>query len=190
MALFLVKNTSAPNVHQSNALVVAAETAADARVFAASHFNGDASWTDATVVALTEETLDASASQLGYVWQIIVTGAAGQTADPIVVSVTGTGTDDLDAIAALLVTALNATEIDGAAYAAPNLTVAATPTDDFGDATVIVKVTPPSGNTNADLESIFVVGITHEGAAAAALTVELPADTEAKPEVLDDTLKS
>jgi len=184
MAIFLVDNSSKTTVVGSSKLLVAAESAADAKVFASSHFNGDSSWSDSTDQAITTETLDAVSSMVGYKWEIRVAGAAGQTVDPIIVSVTGSGTDDLDAVAAKLVTALNATEIDGAAYAAPNLTVAAQTTDDFGDGKVTVTVTPPSGNTRSDLSSIFVASITDEGVAGADLTVALVADTETKPEVL------
>lgn len=182
MALILLQNNGAKSVRATKNLIVAAETAADARVFAATHFNGDSSWADAAATTLTEETLDANASMLGYVWTITITGGT-QTEDPITVSTTGTGTDDLDAIAADLVTALNAhAEIANAAYAAPNLTLASI-ADGMGDATVIVTVNPPSGNTNADVSFLYGT-ITHEGIAAAALVVALVADTEIKPEVL------
>lgn len=182
MALFLLQNLAAISVRATKNLIVAAETAADARIFAATHFNGDSSWADSTATALSEETLDASASMLGYVWKIVISGGT-QTEDPIVVTTTGTGTDDLDAIAADLVTALNAhAEIANAAYAAPNLTIAGV-ADGMGDASVFITVNPPSGNTNADVSFLYGT-ITHEGIAAAALAVALVADTETKPEVL------
>lgn len=185
MALFLVENTSATAVTKTEKLVVAAETAADAREFAASHFNGDASWADATATALTEETLDAANSMVGYVWTISITGGT-QTEDPIEVQHVGAGSDDLDAVAAALVILLNAhAEIANAAYVAPDLTVSGV-ADGMGDATLILKVQPPSGNTQTDLSAMFVGagGFTHEGIAAAVLEVALVADTQAKPEVV------
>lgn len=185
MAIYLLENLASPNVHQTRRLVVQAESAADAKVMAASYFDGDGSWADATATALTATTLDTAGSMTGWVWTIKITGAAGQSVDPIEVSVTGDSDDDLDDIAGKLVTALNATEIDNAAYAAPNLTVASgSGGDDLGDAQVEVVVNPPSGNTIADLSSLLVASITDEGLASAALTVALVADTEAAPKVL------
>lgn len=185
MAIYLLKNADAKSAYKTNQLVVAAETAADAKVFAATHFGGtDSSWADSTATALAETTLDASASMLGYVWTIVISGAAGQTVNPIEVTTTGTGTDDLDAIAADLVTALNAeTDIANAAYAAPNLTLSSI-ADGIGDGTVTVIVHPPSGDTNANLASLFTGTITDGGIAGAALVVALVADTEITPTVL------
>lgn len=185
MGIYLLQNTAARSVKSTRQLLVQAETEADAKVMAASHFNGDGSWANATATALTASTLDADASLLGWTFKIVVTGAAGQTVDPIVASTVGAGTDDLDAVAADLVTALNATEIDNAAYAAPNLTVSSI-ADGIGDATVVLEVYPPSGNTTANLAALFTGagGITHEGIAGAALVIALVADTEATPVVL------
>lgn len=186
MGIFLLQNSAARSVKTTRNLIVQAETAADAKVMAASHFNGDGSWADATSTELTATTLDANASMLGWTFKLIVTGGAAQTVDPLVVSTVGAGTDDLDAIAADLVIALNATaDIAAAAYAAPNLTVAAIG-DGIGDATVIMEVYPPSGNTTANLAALFTGagGITDGGIAGAALVVALVADTEATPSVL------
>ena len=185
MGIFLVTNDEAKTVSGKRGLVVVAEAAADAQVFAASHFNSDSTWATSTTTALTEDTLDASAAMLGYTWRITITGPT-ITDGKQGVSATGTGTDDLDAVAALLVTALNGlADIAGAAYAAPNITVASgAGGDDLGDHKVTVSVFPPSGNTNADLQSLFVASITDEGASNAALTVALVADTEARPVVL------
>jgi hypothetical protein len=188
MGIYLLQNSAARSVKSTRQLIVQAESAADAKVMAASHFNGDGSWADATATALTASTLDANASMLGWVFKIVVTGAAGQTVDPITATTTGAGTDDLDAIAADLVTALNAnTDIANAAYSAPNLTVATgSGGDDLGDATVVLEVYPPSGNTKVNLASLFIGagGITHEGVATDALAIALVADTEATPSVL------
>lgn len=186
MAIYLLQNLAAKTVKSTRQLIVAAESAADAKVFAASHFNGDGSWADATATALAASTLDADASMLGYTFKLTVQGGAAQTVDPLTVSTVGAGTDDLDAIAADLVTALNATaDIANAAYAAPNLTLSSI-ADDIGDATVTFEVYPPSGNTLTNLSALFTGagGITHEGIAGAALVLALVADTETLPEVL------
>ena len=183
MAIYLLENLTAKTVKTTNRLIVGANNAADAKTFAVSHFNGDSSWADATATAIATSTLDASASMLGWVWKISIAGGAAQTVDPIDVTYTGAGTDDLDDVAAELVTLLNATEIDNAAYAAPNLTLSSI-ADDIGDAEVVVKVTPPSGNTKTDLNALFVASITDGGIAGAALVVALVADTEILPAVL------
>lgn len=190
MSLYLLQNDAAKTVRGTKSLVVAAESAADAKVFAASHFNGDSSWADATATALTEETLDADGALTGYTFKIQISGAAGLTSDPVEVSVTGDSDDDLDDVAGKLVTALNGlTDIGNAAYSAPNLTVAAgSAADDLGDGTVRFYVYPPSGDTLTDLSALFTGagGITHEGVAADDLAIALVADTEAKPEVVKE----
>lgn len=186
MALYLLKNLTAKTVKGANALIVSAESEALAKTFAGAYFNGDSGWGGATAVALTEGTLDDNASMLGYTWKVSLRGAAAQTGDNafLEATVTGSGTDDLDAIAAKIVTALNALPlIANASYSAPNLTVSSI-ADGLGDATVIVKVYGPSGDTSVDLSSLFTGTITHEGVAAAALVVALKADTVAKPAVL------
>lgn len=186
MALYLLKNSGAKTVKGSNALIVAAESSALAKVFASSYFNGDSGWGAADVTTLAGGTLDDNASMLGYTFHISIRGAAAQTTpnELLETSVTGSGTDDLDALAAKLVTALNALPIiANAAYAAQNLTVSSI-ADGIGDGTVIVKVSGPSGDTSVDLSSLLVTSITHEGIAAAALVIALKADTVTTPAVL------
>jgi len=186
MGIFLLQNNAAKTVKATKNLVVAAETAADAKVFAASHFNGDGSWADATATTVAAGTLGDAASMLGYTFKLTIRGGAAQTVDPITVSAVGTGTDNLGAIAALLVIALNATaDIANAAYAAPNLTLSSI-ADGIGDATVTFNVFPPGGNTLTDLSALFTGagGITDGGIAGAALVLALVADTGALPKVL------
>lgn len=184
MAIYLLQNLTAKTVKSTHQLIVAAASAAHAKLMAASHFNGDSSWADATATEIAAGTLDDDASMLGWTFEITIQGGAAQTVDPVTVSTVGAGTDDLDAIAADLVTALNATDdIANAAYAAPNLTVAGTD-DGIGDATVTLRVTPPSGHTNTNLASLVSGTITHEGLAAAALAIALVADTVTTPKVL------
>lgn len=188
MGLFLVKNSEATNVHKTKQLIVAAEAAADAKVVAASHFSGDASWASATTTAIAEETLDAASSMVGYVFTLTIFDGGAQTPadDPLTVTYTGLGTDDLDDVAAALVILLNATtDIANAAYSAPDLTLASI-ADGIGDATVHFVVTPPSGDTSYDISSLLYATITHEGIAAAVLEIALVADTEAHPEVITE----
>ena len=184
MGIYLLKNDAGKNITKTKQLVVQAEAAADAKVFAASHFNGDASWADAVATTLTASTLDAASSMVGWVWTLTIYDGAAQTVDPLTVTYTGAGTDDLDDVAAALVILLNATaDIANAAYAAPNLTLSSI-ADGIGDATVKINVTPPSGDTNFDLSTLLYASITDEGIAAAALVIALVADTEALPAVL------
>ena len=186
MSLYLVKNNAAggKTVYANNALVISAADAAGAKLIAADQYPGDAAWSDATATALTESTLDANGSCVGYTFTVIIRGGAAQVADPIEISVTPvTPTDDLDDMAAAMVTALNAhAEIAGAAYAAPNLTITDI-ADDIGDASVefIVKRT---GGEGTDLGGEFYTGITDEGIAGAALVVALVADTVVEPQML------
>ena len=185
MAIYLLKN-NAKSVKTTKRLIVAAETAADAKVFAATHFNGDGSWADADATALAAGTLADANSLAGFTFKVTVYGGAAQTPadDPVSVSHVGTATDALDDVAAALVILLNATtDIAAAAYAAPNLTVAAIG-DGIGDATVNLEVFAPSGNTLQDIAPLYYASITDGGIAAAALVIALVADTEALPQVL------
>ncbi len=186
MGIYLLKSTGATAFSAKN-LIVAAESEANAKIFASSHFSNDSDWSEATSTTLAETTLDAPTSMLGYIWSITIVGGT-ITDGTQTVTTTGTGTDDLDDIADLLVIELNGlADIAGAAYVAPNLTVASGGGgDDLGDAKVYVTVNPPSGHTISDLSSLFVASITDEGAAADALTVALVADTVTAPEVLEE----
>lgn len=190
MSLYVVKNTSSStSVKSTGSLIVAAESPADAREFAGSHFNGDSSWADAEVVALAEETLDASGSMAGFTWRISVTGGTGQTVDPIVVEVTGDSDDDLDDVMNKLVTAIDATEMTGSNYASPPVLQVAEAAYNNGDALMIVEVFSGSGDTLVNLQNIYTLAIIDEGIAAATLTLVVVNDTETKAEVLVDTFK-
>lgn len=186
MSLYIVKNNAAggKTVSGQNALIVSAADPAGAILMAADHFDGDSSWSDAVATALIESDLDAASSCVGYTFKVLIRGAAAQTADPIEISVTPTGTEDLDDMAALMVIALNAhAEIAAAVYSAPNLTVAAI-ADGLGDASVEFQVYRTAGH-GADLGSEFHTAVTDEGIAAADLVVALVADTVIEPQVVD-----
>lgn len=186
MALFLLKNSNAKTVVNSRNLIVQAASEADAKTFASTYFAGDSGWAGADATEITATTLDSAAALTGWTLKLSISGGAAQTVDPIEVSVTGDADDDLDDVAGKLVTALNAADdIANAAYSAPNLTVAGVD-DGIGDATVLFFAYPPSGETDEDLSALLTGagGITHEGLAAAALTLALVADTEAAPKVI------
>jgi len=148
-------------------LIVVAESSADAKQVAKAYMGlpSDAAWAAATVTEITEGTDLAD-------WRARVT--VKDTGGVIVeqVTVTGVTVADFDSIAALLVTALNATSsIAGAAYSTPNLTIAET-TDTLGDHTVEVAMLPPITWDDPEIAIAGLFGtITHEGVAGAALAV-------------------
>ena len=185
MAIYLCKNTAAPHkaIFKANALIVQAADAAGAKLVCADKFPGDAAWSDATVTALSETTLDANGACYGYTMKAIIRGGT-QTEDPIILTATGvTATDDLDDLAALMVIAANAhAEIANAAYSAPDLTIAGI-ADGMGDATLEIEVYDGSGQ-GVDLGSEFYTAITDGGIAGAVLEVALVADTVVQPKVL------
>jgi hypothetical protein len=186
MALYFLQNLGAKTVKGTNQVIVAAESADDARVIAAASFNSDSSWAAATVTALVDTvTWDAAASAKDWTFKINVQGGAAQTVDPIEAVVVGDADDDLDDVLGKLATALNAaTDIANAAYAAPNLTVAAI-ADGIGDAKVRLSVYGP-GDTSVDVSALLLAagGITDEGIAGADLVIAFVADTEIKPAIV------
>jgi hypothetical protein len=185
MAMYLLENNAAKTIKTTKRLIVQAVSAAHAKIFAAAYFDGDGSWADATATTLTAGTLDDAGTMTGYVWKITIRGAAAQTSpnETLTAQVTGAASADLDAVAAQLVTALNALNlIANAAYSAPNLTLSSI-ADGLGDATVTVEVYKDSVS-KANIAALYTGTITHEGIAAAALVVALVADTVATPAVL------
>lgn len=190
MALYLCKNSakSAAGTHNANVLIVQAADVAGAKLVCADKYPGDGAWSDASVTALSETTLDANGACYGYTMKAIIRGGT-QTEDPIVITATSiVATDDLDALAALMVIAANAhAEIANAAYAAPALTIAAI-ADGMGDASLEIEVYDGSGQ-GVDLGSEFYTAITDGGIAGAVLEVALVADTVVQPKVLQAIAK-
>lgn len=183
MAIYLLKNKAAKTVKNTRQLVVAAASAAHARIIAGAYFSGDGSWAEAEATTLASGTLDDASTMTGFIWKLTISGGAAQTVDPLTVSVTGAAAADLDAVAAQIVTALNAAaDIANAAYAAPNLTISSI-ADGIGDATVQVEVYKDSVS-KTNLAALYTGAITHEGIAAAALVLALVADTTVTPAVL------
>jgi len=150
-----------------NSAIVVANSVADAKqvLKAAMGLPTDGAWSGATVTALTEGT-----DLEGWRARITIKDTSGDVVERV--TVTGAASADFDAIAALLVTALNATaSIAGAAYATPNLTIAET-TDGLGDHTVEVALLPPTTWDNPAIELASLFGtITHEGSSGDALAV-------------------
>jgi len=184
MALYLCKNSakSAAGTYIANALIVQAADAAGAKLVCADKYPGDGAWSDASVTALSETSLDVAGACAGYTMKAIIRGGT-QTEDPIVITATGGASDDLDALAALMVLACNAhDEIDVAVYSAPDLTIADIGSG-MGDASLEIEVYDGSGQ-GVDLGGEFYTAITDGGIAGAVLEVALVADTVVQPKVL------
>lgn len=183
MAMFLVElpDTSVGQ-RFADAMVVSAEDADDAKAIAKSEFDGDqsAGWDAATVTALADKDLDDAASLVGWKLRVRILDS-----DPVIdLEVVGDATDDtIDELAALMVTALNATSIiSGAAYTPNTLTIAeGSGTDDLGDKKVEVEMVPP--NSGGVPIPGLVGTITDEGSATDDLTVVFPTDTTVVPQV-------
>lgn len=150
-----------------NSAVVIADSAADAKQIMKAYLGlpADGAWAGGTVTEITE-----AVDLENWRAQITIKDTSGDLVERV--TVTGGSGADFDAIAALLVTALNATDsIAGAAYSTPNLTIAET-TDNLGDCTVEVALLPPTtwNDPSIGLASLFGT-ITHEGNQADALAV-------------------
>jgi hypothetical protein len=164
-----------------DAITVHANSDADAIAVAQSMYDGDinALWALATVT-----TMAAAANMVGWRLHVKVTSPLG--VDVVDITVVGAGADDtIDEIAALMVIALNATVIDGAAYNAGTqvLTIAET-TDGLGDHQAYVEWFPPAADVQKDVAVPgFVVSQVDGGASGDALTVTFPADAYAVPKV-------
>ena len=164
-----------------DSLIVWAEDATTAKQIAKAQQIGTAA-TDAAWDTVTPLLLAATADFEGWRLRVVIKAAAVGGGD-IDITVTGAASATMAAIAALMVTALNArAEIAGAAYATGTLTIAET-TDNLGDKTVQVYVYPPAADTanfpaGTAISFTGLYGtITHEGLAGAALSVVL--DTSA-----------
>lgn len=169
--------------NDTDAMVVFADSAAQAKEVAHAAVPGDGhAWLSSTTT-VTEIT--ASTNWAGWKFEVAIHSGLGTEGDQGGhVAVTGNGTtlDTVDKIGAALVTELNSLEgIAGAAYtAATNTLTIADATDALGDQTVRVRISPPGSEDSIDS---LVGTITHEGVAAAALSVVLPADNAVVPAV-------
>lgn len=147
-----------------DAMIVHAADAPAAKALAVAVFPGNEyAWENSTAIAMPT-----SLPLIGWTLRVAIEGLGP-------VQVVGTPTDStIDQLAALMVTALNATdEISAAAYnASTNVLTAAGVADELGDLIMSVSFTDDMGNDRSSL----LGAITDEGAPEDALTVALPAD--------------
>lgn len=175
-------------VRKADFLVIHAASAAAAREVAKSRFNEDSSlaWDGATATELAEKPINTSPNMDGWGLRVAILDS-----DPVIdITVRGDVTDDtLDEIAALMVTALNATSlIAAAAYnAGTNVLTIAETTDGLGDKVTLIEFLPPVA-TNPGQSPIadLVLSKVDGGASGAALSVTFQADSYALPFIYGD----
>jgi hypothetical protein len=131
-------NAATPRFGGVDAQIVIANSEAEAIALAEAQRDGDgnAVWAEATATELEAGPLT------GWVFAVAVSGAVAS------VSVTGDSNDTLADIAGKLVTALNATALNGASYNSTTrvlIVALGSGGDDKGDKTVTVTITPPVG---------------------------------------------
>lgn len=178
MPAFLVKQDTNKSGRQlrngADAMVVFAADAASAKQAAAALYDGDgAVWTGSDA-SVTE--IKAATDFAGWTFKVAVLSNP-----PTKVQAVGDATNNTaDKIAALLVTALNATAaIAAASYdAATNTLTVAGAADALGDQSLQVQLIPPAGVSSIDG---LLGAITDGGASGDALTVVLPADNAVIP---------
>jgi hypothetical protein len=158
-------------------IVFAADAAAAKEIAAAKYESDGEVWSAATVTQI-----EADADFEGWTFTVDICGGLGILGDEgASFTYTGTATNNtIDEIAAQLVLLINAhDEIAGSSYdAATNILTVADTTDALGDQTITVSAVPPGYASS--VPSVFGT-ITYGGAAADALTVELPGDSDVIP---------
>jgi hypothetical protein len=164
--------------HNINGVVVYAEDATQAKEAAAALFGGDSAWSGSTATAIA-----APSNYSGWTLRLrLQAPGALPGVYAIDVSVLGDATNDtIDELAALAVTALNATVINAAAYNTTTqvLTVAGA-ADNLGNHLLTAEFTHPDFELPvASLVSSKVDG----GVVAADVTVTLRADAIIPPKV-------
>lgn len=166
-----------------DAIVLHANNDADAKAVAkAIHDSGsDGLWDVATVTDIV-----AADNWLGWRLRVRVQDTDGTEVCDI--TVTGAGSDDsIDEIAALMVTALNATSaISNASYNSGSqvLTIAAGGSDALGDHSTLVEWYPPAADVRQDVAIPgLVTAKVHNGVASDNLTATFAADGYAIPKV-------
>lgn len=171
----------------SNAVVVEAEDATDAKTMAefASNIDG-ADWAGATVT-----TIAAPSDMLGWKVRVIVIDPAAAAGVVALGDFTYTGiaTNDLDdmgtAVAALIDADANFT---GVYTTATQLLQIAEIADDLGDHIVLIGFFPPGADTilvSGEIGGVtgFVASVVDQGIAAAVLTATFAADAHVVPSV-------
>jgi hypothetical protein len=178
MALYLVSLPYSSGVGRrdhTKAVVVEADSSAIAKALVAARWDGDGDWSvEATA---TEIATGVAADMTGFVYRIRVSGE--DPGDPDAVDLTYTaGAVTVDQAGTAIAAALNLLDnVAGAAYdTGTNILIIAegSGTDDLGDRTVSVTVTPP--NCVGPLASL-VSTVVDEGVSTDDLTVVLVAPT-------------
>ena len=152
-----------------DAMVINANSSAEAKALAGAAYEGEAEgrWSGATVTSLATPPNDWE----GFVLRARLTD--NNTPFTVIdVSVTGGSGDAFTDLAADLVTALNATAINGAAFATDTFKLAET-TDGRGDWIAEFWLLAPNG---ADLTDLYVDTVTDQGSSGSAVTVALIAN--------------
>lgn len=180
---YLVKRPYTRSVDGVTALAVMADDEAGARAVANTYSIKDrpGAWTNATVTEITASL----ATLIGYSFRFVL---SHPTTKAVVVDVTVNGdatNDTIDEVAALAVTALNATTpLANAAYnATTNVLSVAGAADNLGTHVLAVEVRAPNGEIIPGGAGL-VGAIVDEGAADAAVTVALKADAAVTPTVV------
>lgn len=160
----LTANPAATLKEGVNVMAVNANSEAEAEAMASAYYDGDSNlrWTAPTATSLGTPPNDWE----GWSMSVVVskTGQTSKTAS----ATAGSGDAFTDLIGDL-VTAINATSIDGAAFDTDTLTVAAgTGADDLGDWSVEFSFKDPNGVEYSDL---YVDSITDGGASTDDLEV-------------------
>jgi len=191
MTSFLVKlSDSAPSKvleNGSNAVVVEAEDAADAKIMAefASKIDG-ADWAGADVT-----TIAAPSDMLGWKVRVVVIdpAAAADVAPLGDFTYTGIASDVLDDMGTALAALVNAAAAFTSIYTtATQLLQVAAIGDGIGDHLVLIGFFPPGADTtllSGEIGGVagFVASVVDEGIAAAVLTATFAADAHVVPSV-------
>jgi hypothetical protein len=157
-----------------NTMFVEADSVAEARNVAESHFGGDTAWQLATAT-IVDAAADLSPFTDGdgnaAVWTVECVLTNGAVPIDDVFSYTAIAADSLSDAMDAMVIVLNAGVIDNAAWSTPNFTIASGGGgDDLGDhdATFVVK-------RNGVIQTGFVTSVTSGGLAATALSAVIDA---------------
>lgn len=191
MATFEVRliNPAATLNDGMNAFLVVAENTTDALAIVQAERTGDSGYDSATITGVgVGGAISVNGTLLG--WRCIIT-------------ITGSGVDkfefefgagaDINDIGTTMASTINSLSpnIANASYdAATNILTVAGTLDNMGNQTVTCRFFSPRafvGNTQITQDVVipgFVVAIVHQGAVGAALTIQFPADTYVKPQVL------
>lgn len=170
-----------PKVGNIDTVAVYAEDATQAAQIVQSQYRADANaeWAAGAAELQAGQSLD------GITFSIHIENGGS---DIDVEYVALVGDTNVDTVGAALVTALNATAINGAAYnTGTNVLTIAETTDNLGDKAVTVSAIYSSGGIEVDVTASFWSTIVDEGASNAALKATLVAGT---PPGISATMKS